>query len=171
MIDARMIGQKCGQGFFKKVEYGNGPKQILCLDKSHMKYVPASKLNSAFLTSIQQNDSPATKISAVMDSDDPSAQLAKQVVLETLWYAANKVGEITSDISSIDNAMKWGFGWELGPFEIWDSIGVEKTGSLIRASIGNLPPWIQQSTSQGRCFYLRSDDKTSVLGPAGYEEL
>lgn len=171
MIDARMIGQKCGQGFFKKVEYGNGHKQILCLDKSHMEYVPTNKLNSAFLTSAQQQDSPVTKISAVMNSDDPSAQFAKQVVLETLWYAANKVGEITNDISGIDNAMKWGFGWELGPFEIWDSIGVEKIGSLISESIGNLPEWVQQSTTQGRYFYLRSDGKTSILGPSGYREL
>ena len=136
-----------------------------------MEYVATSKLNSAFLTSAKQQDSTVTKISSVLNSDDPSAQFAKQVVLETLWYSANKVGETTNDISGIDNAMKWGFGWELGPFEIWDSIGVEKIGSLISESIGNLPEWVQQSTKQGRYFYLRSDGKTSILGPSGYKEL
>src|SRR5204862_2845347 len=85
-----------------------------------------------------------------------AAALARTVTYETLVYSANRVGEIADSIADIDRALRWGFGWERGPFEIWDALGVKATAEKMEAAGLTVPGWVKEQIAaqgEGMRFY------------------
>ncbi len=159
MVEKGWIGDKNRQGFYKKVKTEKG-KEILVLDYKKMEYIPRTKLKSATLEMAKQGKTLKDKIKALISGKDQTSEFAWNTLKKVLLYSANKLGEIADDIVNIDNAMKWGFNWELGPFEMWDAIGVEKTVARMKEEGEIIPAYVTKLLESGKSsFYEKSDAK------------
>ncbi len=158
LIAAGATGQKAGAGFYKKVKKG-GRSQILALDTATMDYRPAEKVRYASLGAARKVSGAAAKTAAVAYGDDEAAKAAWRVLADTLIYSANRIPEIADDIVNIDRGMRWGFGWDLGPFETWDALGVRKSVERMEAEGRTVPAWVKSMLASGReTFYARDAD-------------
>ncbi len=126
MIKNGWFGDKSKQGFYKKLK-GEGKKETLQLDYKTMEYVPTVKPKFDILKKCRNIDDVGERIKTLISSDCKAGQFAWKLTAGGSIYAANRIGEIADDIVQIDNAMKFGFAWELGPFEVWDAIGVKES--------------------------------------------
>jgi 3-hydroxyacyl-CoA dehydrogenase len=161
LISDGRTGQKAGAGFYKKVKSG-GKKQIMALDLATMEYRPSEKPRFKSVGAARKASSPSAKISALVYGEDEAAELAWAVTADTLLYAAKRIPEIADDLVNVDRAMRWGFGWDLGPFEVWDAIGVEKSVAKMKGEGRTVPAWVEQMLASGRTsFYSRTDDGTA----------
>jgi 3-hydroxyacyl-CoA dehydrogenase len=124
MIETGKLGNKAGQGFYKK-EKIDGKRQIFYYDYKSGDYTPLEKPKFASVQMVKQVDDPRQRIRAVIGGADKGAEYAWRTLRDTLVYTINRIPEIADDVVNIDNAMKWGFNWELGPFEMLDAVGVE----------------------------------------------
>ncbi|MBW1635313.1 MAG: 3-hydroxyacyl-CoA dehydrogenase [Deltaproteobacteria bacterium] len=123
MIDGGQLGNKTRQGFYKK-EVVDGKRKIFYLDYNSGKYVPLEKPKFPSILAVKQVDDAAQKLKMVVSGSDKGAEFAWKSIRDTLIYALNRIPEISDDVVNIDNAMRWGFNWEIGPFEMFDAIGV-----------------------------------------------
>ena len=165
MVANGWLGEKSGQGFFKREKTSDG-KQILTLDLSSMEYRPRKKLKSASLEAAKSAPGTAQKLQALVYGKDSAAQFAWEILKRTLLYTAEKQFEIADDVVAVDNAMKWGFNWDLGPYETWDAIGLEKSVARMREEGETIPSFVadllangqksfyQQPSGQAPLFYL-----------------
>jgi 3-hydroxyacyl-CoA dehydrogenase len=158
MIDNGQLGSKSGSGFYKKTKV-DGKKAILAIDPATLEYRAQEKTRFDSIGKARKKDKLADKLQAVVYGDDVAAKCAWAVTADTLVYAANRIPEIADDVVNIDNGMKWGFGWDLGPFETWDAIGVEKSVEKMEAEGWTVPAWVKDMLASGRTsFYERGDD-------------
>jgi len=123
MIDAGQLGNKTKQGFYKK-DVVDGKKQIFYYDYPTGDYKPLAKPKFASAQMVKQVDDPGQKVKMVVGGKDKGAEFAWKSLRDTLIYTVNRIPEIADDVVNIDNAMRWGFNWEIGPFEMFDAIGV-----------------------------------------------
>ena len=119
MIENKWLGQKTEQGFYKKIEKG----VIHSLDLNTVEYKPMKKKKYSAFAIAKENTYLADRLSSVVRVNDVAGNFLWKCFARSLAYAANLLGEISDDIVSIDNAMRGGFGWDLGPFEVIDAIG------------------------------------------------
>jgi 3-hydroxyacyl-CoA dehydrogenase len=151
-------GQKAGAGFYKKVKV-KGRSQILELDLSTLEYIPSEKHRYASTGKARKLEDSGRKIAAVIGTDDVAGNFAWTVTADTLIYAANRVPEIADDIVNVDNAMRWGFAHDLGPFETWDAIGVASSVERMEGEGRTVPAWVKGMLATGReTFYQRDDE-------------
>jgi 3-hydroxyacyl-CoA dehydrogenase len=122
MVKKGLLGDKAKQGFFKKSK--GEKKELAFLDWKTGEYVPAQRPKFASVEATKGLDDPAARVRAVMAAGDAAATLAWRNLRDTLLYAFHRIPEIADDVVSVDRAMRWGFNWELGPFELLDAIGV-----------------------------------------------
>ncbi|WHY64396.1 3-hydroxyacyl-CoA dehydrogenase/enoyl-CoA hydratase family protein [Cytobacillus firmus] len=149
MQEKGWLGSKTGQGFFLKKG-----KEILELNPETLEYGPRQKLKTASTELAKQEKGTAGKLKALVYSDDRSGQLLWNILSPALLYSAQLHGEIADDVTAIDRAMKWGFGWELGPFETWDAIGVEKSVRKMEEAGEEVPAWVKEMLEKGiNSFY------------------
>ncbi|MFV0438308.1 MAG: 3-hydroxyacyl-CoA dehydrogenase/enoyl-CoA hydratase family protein [Desulfopila sp.] len=123
LIDQGWLGDKTGQGFYKK-GLVDGKKVIFYYDYQTGDYRPLARPKFASIAMAKQTDDPRRRIKMMVDGEDRAAEFAWKSLRDTLIYTFNRIPEIADDVVNIDNAMKWGFNWELGPFEMLDAIGV-----------------------------------------------
>lgn len=163
MLQNKWLGDKTGQGFYKRVETKAG-KETLALDYKTMEYHPSQKIESPSLEAAKAASGAGNKIRALIYGEDRAGQFAWKVVSESLLYAAQRIPEIADDIFNVDNAMKWGFNWELGPFETWDAIGVEESVARMKKE-GRLIPSLVESllAKKKKTFYLKKDGRLSFF--------
>ncbi len=160
MIERRWLGEKTGQGFYKQVKSGEG-KEILVLDLKTLEYRPSTKVKYPSLEAAKAAPDGRNKIKALVYAEDRAGQFAWEVVSETLLYAASKIPEIADDIYNVDNAMKWGFNWELGPFETWDAIGIKESVARMEKEGKAIPLLVERLLAQGKeSFYSRRQGQT-----------
>jgi len=163
MLANKWLGDKTRQGFYKK-EKG---QEALVLDYRTMAYRPKEKPKFASLELAKNVAGLPDKLKALAFGRDKGAEFVWRILKETLVYAANKLGEIADDIEAIDQAMKWGFNWELGPFEVWDALGVAQVAERLRAEGEALPPVVEQLLAEGYPgFYQKKDGDRYVYDPA-----
>ncbi|MCL6576295.1 3-hydroxyacyl-CoA dehydrogenase/enoyl-CoA hydratase family protein [Kyrpidia sp.] len=148
MVKRGWIGEKAGQGIYKRVKSEAG-REILTLDPSTMEYRPRKKAEYPSLTQAKYATSLGDKIRALLFGKDRASALAWKVTKKTLLYTASKIPEIADDILAVDRAMKWGFNWELGPFELWDLIGVREAVERMRVEGEAIPPLVEDLLAQG----------------------
>ncbi|PGY15249.1 3-hydroxyacyl-CoA dehydrogenase/enoyl-CoA hydratase family protein [Bacillus sp. AFS031507] len=153
MVEKGWLGSKSGQGFFLKKG-----KEILELDPSSLEYGPRKKLSTPAVELSKQEKGTANKLKALVYANDQAGQFLWNTMAQSLVYSAQLLGEIADDIVSIDRAMKWGFGWETGPFETWDAIGVEKSVQKMKESGLEVPAWVTEMLEKGHSsFYLEEN--------------
>jgi 3-hydroxyacyl-CoA dehydrogenase len=128
MVKKGLLGNKSGQGFFKKEKGGDGSKYFY-YDYKSGQYTPSVRPKFASAETAKPIDDPGKRLQTVLAGADKGALFAWKNLRDTLIYAFNRVPEIADDIVNIDNAMKWGFNWDLGPFEMLDAIGVKNLSS------------------------------------------
>ena len=151
MVEQGLLGQKSKAGFFKKEG-----DDIKVLDLETLAYREQKKARYDCLGAVKNVDDLAEKLNIVTYADDRAGQLAWAVTRDTLLYTARRVGEIADDIVNIDAAMKWGFNWEAGPFEMWDMIGVPKSVERMKKEGAKIPVWVEEMLKSGRTsFYTR----------------
>ncbi len=124
MIEQGRLGNKTRQGFYKK-EKIDGKRQIFYLDHKSGEYKPLEKQKFPSVQMVKTVDDPGQKVKMVLSGNDKGAEFAWRGLRDTLIYTVNRIPEIADDVVNIDNAMRWGFNWEIGPFEMLDAIGVQ----------------------------------------------
>ncbi|GIP38863.1 3-hydroxyacyl-CoA dehydrogenase [Paenibacillus sp. J31TS4] len=165
------IGEKAGQGFYKKIK-GEQGSEILTLDLAAMDYAKSRKPSSASLEAAKAAKGAKEKTRALLSGKDRYAELAWEIVKKTLVYTAAKVGEIADTIPDIDKAMKWGFNWELGPFELWDAIGLVPSVQRMEAEGTEVPAWVKEWIAAGNAsFYRKEAGRTVYVHSGAYKEL
>lgn len=153
MQEKGWLGSKTGQGFFLKKG-----KEILELNPETLEYGPRQKLKTASTELAKQEKGTAGKLKALVYSDDRSGQLLWNILSPALLYSAQLHGEIADDVTAIDRAMKWGFGWELGPFETWDAIGVEKSVRKMEEAGEEVPAWVKEMLEKGINSFYKEEE-------------
>ncbi len=166
MVKRGWTGEKAGQGFYKRVQEG-GQSQIITLDLEKLEYRPRRRLQAPSLAATRNLEDAAQRIRTLVGSDDPAGRFAWRVRSQVLVYSARKVGEVADDIASIDRAMRWGFGWELGPFETWDALGVADTARRMESDGLDTPGWVKALADGGQGFYRHGAQASDQATPAG----
>jgi len=167
MIENRWLGQKSGQGFFKQVKSAEG-KEILVLDYNTLEYRPRVKANFPSLQAAKTAKSLPEKLKALVYGKDKGSEFLWSVLKQVLLYSAEKAHEIADDIVAVDKAMKWGFGWELGPFETWDAIGLEKSVARMREEGAVIPPLVEELLASGKTsFYEKQEGRVAAIAIGG----
>lgn len=156
MMENKWLGSKSGQGFYKKEG-----KEILTLDLDTLEYRSAKKASFATLELTKTIDKPINRFKVLITGKDKAGEFYRKDFGGMFAYVANRIPEISDDVYKIDDAMKAGFGWENGPFEIWDAVGVEKGIELIKA-LGQEPaPWVNEMLASGnKSFYSVKEGAT-----------
>jgi len=140
LMERKWLGDKTRQGFYKKERGADGKELRLVLDLATLEYRPAVRASLAEIEMAKTNDSLIGRIRALLGGNparDKAAKFYWQMLPELWAYAANRIGEVAASIVEIDRAMRAGFNWELGPFEMWDAAGVSAVVEKMRAA--NLP--------------------------------
>jgi 3-hydroxyacyl-CoA dehydrogenase len=148
MMTNKWLGSKTGQGFYKKVD-----KDILTLDLDTLEYRAGKKASFATLELTKTIEKPIDRFKVLIKGTDKAGEFYRKNFAGTFSYVSNRVPEITDDLYKIDDAMKAGFGWENGPFEIWDAVGVEKGLELIQAEGLTVAPWINEMLASGNTSF------------------
>jgi 3-hydroxyacyl-CoA dehydrogenase len=137
LVKQGRLGRKSGAGFYKKVG-----DDILVLDYESGEYRPSQKVRFDSIGAVRNIEDPKQRLARLVAADDAAAHFAWQLLAQTLSYSAGLVGEIADDVVSIDRAMRWGFNWELGPFEAWDAIGVPASVERMKKDGISVPAWV-----------------------------
>jgi 3-hydroxyacyl-CoA dehydrogenase len=154
MIKKGWLGNKTGQGFYKKVKGEGGKKEIQVLDWKKLEYRPKQKAKFASLEAANQQSGTKDKLKSIYYATDEGGKFVFQLLSEIFIYSANRIPEISDDIVNIDNAMKWGYNWKLGPFESWDAVGVEKSAAKMKEAGYEIPAWVDKMLAAGaKSFY------------------
>lgn len=144
MVRRGWIGDKAGQGFFKKLKGESGESVILTLDLRTMEYAPKIRPDFPSLEKVHRIADPGERLRSLTDADDPAGRFAWKVTSRLLFFCAEKADEIANrDVNAIDRAMRWGYNWEIGPFEMWNALGVpEATARMAKEGL-QIPDWIK----------------------------
>ena len=167
MMENNWLGSKTGQGFYKKVD-----KDILSLDLDTLEYRAAKKASFATLEMTKTIDKPIDRFKVLVKGTDKAGEFYRKSFSAMFAYVSNRVPEITDDFYKIDDAMKAGFGWENGPFEIWDAIGVEKGIELMK--VEGLAPaaWVTEMIASGNTsFYTVKEGTTNYYNIASKSQV
>ncbi|MFD1737709.1 3-hydroxyacyl-CoA dehydrogenase NAD-binding domain-containing protein [Bacillus salitolerans] len=152
MLENKWLGSKSGQGFFLKQG-----KEILEIDPETLEYRERKKLKAASIE-VSKQAKGADKLKALLYADDRAGELLWNITAPSLIYSAALVKVIADDIVAIDNAMKWGFGWERGPFELWDAIGLENSVKKMVSEGLQVPAWITEMLEAGHTTFYKKDE-------------
>jgi 3-hydroxyacyl-CoA dehydrogenase len=149
MMENNWLGDKTGQGFYKKTTDSSGKREILSLDLNTLTYSAQKKTDFPTLAKTKSIENVIDRFPVLVSGDDKASEFYKKMFGATFAYVSNRVPEITEDLYKIDDAMKAGYGWEHGPFQIWDAIGITQGMDLI-ADLGlTAAPWVQQMINNG----------------------
>lgn len=157
MLKAGMLGDKTGKGFYQKIAKEGG-SEILTLDVATMQYRARQSAKFPSLETVKPIEALGARIRAVTNINDRAGAFVWRTLAETLLYSASLVGEIADDVVAIDRAMRWGFGWELGPFELWDAIGMEKSIERMEMERRTLPPFVLETYKSPSKKFYRKDE-------------
>jgi 3-hydroxyacyl-CoA dehydrogenase len=173
MIKNQWLGQKTKQGFYKRVKK-EGKEETLVLDYEKLDYRPQQKANLPSVETGKNIDDVRERIKTLVLSPDRGGQFAWKIMKKTLLYSAEKIPEISDDVVNIDRAMKWGYNWELGPFEIWDAIGLKSSVKRMEKEGDQIPPLVEKLLSKGYLsVYERKEGRVSYfdLRAGQYQEI
>ena len=153
MMENKWLGSKTGQGFYKKVVEG-GKKSILALDLDSLEYRPSKRAKFATLELTKTIDKVIDRFKVLVKGKDKAGEFYRKNFAAMFGYVQNRIPEISDELYRLDDAMKAGFGWEHGPFQIWDAIGVEKGIELMQAENIPVANWVTEMVASGnKSFY------------------
>jgi 3-hydroxyacyl-CoA dehydrogenase len=164
MIGRGLLGNKTKGGFYRR-QKGEGEKQeIWTLDTASLEYRPAQKVKLPSLDMAKNIEDTGERIKALVWGKDRVGAFLWKTMSRTLRYAANRIPEIADTVVEIDRAMRWGFNWELGPFEVWDAIGVEKAVARMKEEGESIPVNVERMLEAGATsFYKKEQGERSYF--------
>ena len=161
MVDQSWLGSKTGQGFYKKVRKEDGSSEILSLDLETLEYRPKKRASFATLEQTKAIDTVIDRFPVLVGGKDKAGEFYRNSFGALFAYVTHRIPEITDALYKIDDAMKAGFGWEHGPFQIWDAVGLEKGLKLVEACGQSTATWIQEMQEAGvESFYTVKEGAT-----------
>jgi 3-hydroxyacyl-CoA dehydrogenase len=149
MVANKWLGDKTGQGFFKKTRGGGGEKEILVLNLKTMEYEPRKKPKFASVEAAKPIDDLKTRLKALCTGMDKAGDFYRHFHYGLFSYISHRIPEISDEIYRVDDAMMAGFGWEIGAFESWDVLGVEGTVKKMQDAGYAVAPWVQEMLAAG----------------------
>ena len=175
MMARGLLGNKSGSGFYKRPPKSSGGEPLV-LDLETFEYRPAKEGAFASLESASHAADTAMRMQLVLQSDDRASRFLWKFLSQTFLYAARRIPEIAHGVVDVDRAMRWGYGWELGPFELWDAVGVDETACRMESDGNGIPEHVAAMLQAGhRHFYdsptgsLRYFDfSQAVYSPASF---
>ncbi|HEU0065477.1 MAG TPA: 3-hydroxyacyl-CoA dehydrogenase/enoyl-CoA hydratase family protein, partial [Flavisolibacter sp.] len=167
MVDNNWLGDKTGQGFFKKVKGSAGEKEILTLNLKTLQYEPRQKAKFASVDAAKAVDDLKQKIKMLVAAQDKAGDFYRQFHYGLFSYISKRIPEISDEPYRIDDAMMAGFGWEIGAFETWDVLGVENTLVKMKAAGYSVASWVEKMLAEGnKSFYKKEKGKLLCYSPA-----
>ena len=160
------LGNKSGRGFYERKKI-DGRSRILVLNTEEMRYHELQQDTRGLLSNLQDMEDSGERLRALVGLDNAAGGFAWRTLSQLMAFSAAKVGEVADDIVSIDRAMRWGFNWELGPFETWDALGAADTFNRMRSDGMALPGWVASIAEQEGSFYRREGDVLLQATPSG----
>jgi 3-hydroxyacyl-CoA dehydrogenase len=162
------LGDKTGQGFYKRVK-GEGEREILTLDVNTMEFRPRQKARFPSLENAKTIEDTTDRLRGLIgpvlegQKSDKAQQFLWALLSETCLYAARRVPEISDHVLDVDRAMRWGFAWELGPFQLMDAIGVKAFAAGVQKDGRMLPPVLEKLLASGRPSFYESEKGTTTV--------
>jgi len=161
MMENKWLGSKTRQGFYKKIKNDAGKSEILTLDLDTMEYRSKKRAKFATLELTKTIDKPIDRFKILVGGKDKAGKFYRKNFAAMFAYVQNRIPEISDELYRIDDAMKAGFGWENGPFEIWDAVGVEKGIELMKAEGAEPATWVTEMLASGsKSFYSVKEGAT-----------
>ena len=161
MMENKWLGSKTGQGFYKKSVSAEGKKEILSLDLNTLEYRTKKRANFATLEMTKTIDKVVDRFKVLVSGKDKAGEFYRKSFSALFAYVSNRVPEISDELYKIDDAMKAGFGWEHGPFQIWDAIGLEKGIEIMKSEGLEPSAWVNDMLSSGnKSFYSIQEGAT-----------
>jgi 3-hydroxyacyl-CoA dehydrogenase len=153
MVENGWLGSKSKQGFYKK-EVNDGKKEILSLNLKTLEYEPKSKVNFPILAQTKAVEDLAERTKMLFADKGKAGEFYRKAFAGLFAYVTNRMPEISDELYKIDDALKAGFGWELGPFETWDILSLKRFLEVVKANGKTVAPWIEEMLSNGHeSFY------------------
>ena len=174
VVENKWLGDKTGQGFFKKVKGAGGEKEIQTLNLQTLEYAPRQKPKFASVDAAKPVDDLKQRLKMLVGAQDKAGEFFRQFHYGLFSYISHRIPEISDEVYRIDDAMKAGFGWEIGAFESWDVLGVEKTVAAMKTAGHTVASWVEEMLAAGnKSFYKVEGGKTLVYDPASksYKQL
>jgi 3-hydroxyacyl-CoA dehydrogenase len=168
MVEANLVGAKAGQGFYRKQKTAEG-SVIEALDLGTLEYGPKPRARFPEVDPIRPLDDLTHRLKGLFAAKKgKGAAYVWETTRDTLWYAASVASEIADDLASIDRALRWGFGWKLGPFELWETLGLQKVAERMAADGVEVPAWVAAHIESGATtFYQDADAGRTELALGG----
>jgi 3-hydroxyacyl-CoA dehydrogenase len=167
MVENKWLGDKTGQGFFKKTKGGGGEKEILVLNLKTLEYEARKKPKFASVEAARPIDDLKTRLKALCTGMDKAGDFYRQFHYGLFSYISHRIPEISDEIYRVDDAMMAGFGWEIGAFESWDVLGVEGSVKKMKDAGYSVAPWVDEMLAAGiKTFYKVEDGKRLVYSPS-----
>jgi len=158
MIEKGLLGNKTKAGFYQRKKSDGDKPEIWTLDTTTLDYRPSQKVKLPSLELAKNIEDTRERLKTLVWSKDRVGAFLWKTLSRALCYAADRIPEIADTVVEIDRAMRWGFNWELGPFEVWDAIGVEKSVAKLKEEGRNIPPNVQSMIDAGvKSFYRKKD--------------
>ncbi|MCK6549119.1 3-hydroxyacyl-CoA dehydrogenase NAD-binding domain-containing protein [Myxococcota bacterium] len=162
LVQSGRLGRKTSGGFYKKT-----PAGMMVVDYTTLEYRPEAKVRIDSLGVAKNVEDVGQRMKGLIAADDRAGKFAWKVLSHSLAYAARMVGEIADDVVNVDRAMRWGFNWDMGPFEAWDAIGVEESVARMKADGVHVPAWVTDMLASGKkSFYAGTEATKQHYVPA-----
>ena len=158
MVERGLLGNKTKAGFYKKQPGSAEKREIWTLDTASLDYRPSEKVKLPALDMAKNVENLAERIKTLVWSKDRVGAFLWKTFSRTLVYSAKRIPEIADNVVEVDRAMRWGFGWELGPFEVWDAIGVEKSVNRLKEEGISVPANVEQMLASGATTFYKNEN-------------
>ena len=160
MIDKKFLGNKTKKGFYEKTKEKDdkGRPIILGLNLETLEYEPTQRPNLPSLATVKQIDSLKKRLEAFFKAEDKGGELVRRSLLGLFAYVSNRIPEISDNIYSIDDALRAGFAWEIGPFQYWDMIGLKRGVEMAEAQGEQIADWVKEMIAAGHDHFYKVEN-------------
>ncbi len=164
MVRAGLLGNKTKAGFYKRQKGEGGKQEFWTLDTASLEYRPSQKVKLPSLEVAKNIEATPERIKTLAWGKDRAGAFLWKTLSRTLRYSAARIPEIADNVVEVDRAMRWGFGWELGPFEVWDALGVEKSVARMKEEGQDVPANVEAMLAAGaESFYKQEGGQKSYF--------
>lgn len=163
MIENKWLGQKTKQGFYKKVTNPDGSSEILSLDFKTLEYVPQKKAKFSTLEATKTIDKLADRFPVLLAGKDAAGNFYRKYFYTLFQYVSNRIPEISDELYRVDDAMSAGFGWAMGPFRVWDAIGVEKAVKGMEELGAKPAQWVYDMLAAGHTSFYKMEGSKKMF--------
>lgn len=158
MVENKWLGDKTGQGFYKKVKNKEGKSEIHALDLKTLEYKPSQKVKFATLEMTKPIDNLKDRVKVLVSGKDKAGEFYRATFAGLFQYVSNRIPEIADELYKIDDALKAGFGWDLGPFEYWDAIGVKESVAMMEQAGVKPAAWVSDFLTAGNSSFYKIEN-------------